>query len=463
MCASTPPDTDRMSTRLTTLLFALVLVLGASMAEAQDTHYWNLQYGPVAELLGGVVVGSTEDLSATYYDPAGLALAKDPAFLLSLNTFQLEQVTLETTSERIDVSSSRFGSAPALIAGKLPDGWLGSTRMAWSFLTRQDAEARLNQRQTGTLAGPPPVRVGREILVDQDLTESWGGLTWSRRLGDESALGLTLYGVHRGQRFRTEFSGQAAAAGDGFALLTINDYEYSHFRGLAKIGYALDRPSWSAGLTVTTPSVGLFGSGQAGFTRSSSGLALAGGGDEVLRNGFEDDLGSQYKSSWAVAAGGAFKRGASRYTVSAEWFAAVARFEVLDTAPFVGEAGAETLVAGLTQQQDAVLNGGLGFQHDFRNDVSVYAAFATDFSSSVRDPQVNNGVATWNIYHLTGGASFGVGNVRFTAGMAFAFGNDERELGPPGVEDALPILGGPETTELRYRRLKFILGFVFGR
>ncbi|HEY6548811.1 MAG TPA: hypothetical protein VI589_12940 [Vicinamibacteria bacterium] len=445
-------------------LAVFALVSWAGPVRAQDSHYWNLQYGPVAELLGGVVVGSAQDLSATYYDPGGLALATDPAFLLSLNTFQLEEVSLESVSERRSVSSSRFGSAPALIAGKLPDGWLGSTRMAWSFLTRQDFEASLSQKRAETLAGPPPARVGSEILIDQDLTESWGGLTWSRRVGERSALGITLYGVHRGQHYRTEFSGQAATeAGDGFALLTTNDYEFNHFRGLAKIGYALDRSSWSAGVTLTTPSLALFGSGQAAFTRSVSGLPQPGGGEAVLRNGFEDDLDSRYASPWAVAAGGAWKRGPSRYTVSVEWFAPVDRFAVLDTTAFVGQPGAESLVAGLTQQQDSVLNGGLGFEHEFDRDLSVYAAFATDFSSSVRSPEVNNGVATWNIYHLTGGAAFAISSVRFTAGLAFSFGGDERELAPPGVEEPLPILGGPEAAQLRYRRLKFILGFAFGR
>ena len=105
-------------------LFAVALALCAGNARAQDSHYWNLQYGPTAELLGGVVVGSAQDLSATYYDPASLALAKDPAFLLSLNTVQLEQVSLESASDKRNLSSSRFASAPALIAGKLPDGWL---------------------------------------------------------------------------------------------------------------------------------------------------------------------------------------------------------------------------------------------------------------------------------------------------------------------------------------------------
>jgi len=46
---------------------------------ARTRSNWTLQYGPVAELLGGVVVGTTRDLSATYYNPGAPALAKDPS------------------------------------------------------------------------------------------------------------------------------------------------------------------------------------------------------------------------------------------------------------------------------------------------------------------------------------------------------------------------------------------------
>jgi hypothetical protein len=74
--------------RQLTLAAALTLLpLATPAAVAQDNNYWSLQYGPVAELLGGVVVGSAIDLSSTYYNPGGLALADDPAFLLSLNSF----------------------------------------------------------------------------------------------------------------------------------------------------------------------------------------------------------------------------------------------------------------------------------------------------------------------------------------------------------------------------------------
>jgi hypothetical protein len=66
-----------MRTKTGGLVVASLTVAGlAGPAAAQDANYWTIQYGPVAQLLGGQVVGSTRDLSATYYNPGGLALAK---------------------------------------------------------------------------------------------------------------------------------------------------------------------------------------------------------------------------------------------------------------------------------------------------------------------------------------------------------------------------------------------------
>jgi hypothetical protein len=57
-------------------------------------------------------------------------------------------------------------------------------------------------------------------------------------------------------------------------------------------------------------------------------------------------------------------------------------------------------------------NGGLAFEHSLSDDVSVYAAFHTDFSASVGGTNVT--VSDWDLYLLGGGASFRIGGNRFT-------------------------------------------------
>ncbi len=55
---------------------AVILLAGLHSARGQDTQYWNLQYGTRSTLLGGAVIGSVSDLSATYYNPGALGLYK---------------------------------------------------------------------------------------------------------------------------------------------------------------------------------------------------------------------------------------------------------------------------------------------------------------------------------------------------------------------------------------------------
>lgn len=58
----------------TQLLTVSVLLIISSQAFSQDSHYWNIQYGTKATLLGGAVIGSVSDLSATYYNPGAISL-----------------------------------------------------------------------------------------------------------------------------------------------------------------------------------------------------------------------------------------------------------------------------------------------------------------------------------------------------------------------------------------------------
>ena len=160
-------------------LFALAAVPSAT---AQDTHYWAIQYGPVGQLVGGQLIGGATDLSATFYNPGALALSNESSYLLSTESFQWEVLSTEPQPgvAVFDTSSSTFGAAPSLLAGVLPR-WFGpDTRLAWSFLTRQNLDVRLGQRITDPVAGA--AASAAESYLDQRVEEDWAGLTFSRPL-----------------------------------------------------------------------------------------------------------------------------------------------------------------------------------------------------------------------------------------------------------------------------------------
>ena len=129
------------------------LVAAAAPALAQDSQYWNIQYGPVGQLLGGQVVGSTRDLSATYYNPGGLALGEKTDFLLSVQAFSMRTTSTKPLAGGpfLDTSQTDFDAFPGFVAFSFPRGWLGDrTQLAFSVLTRQQFNQRLDERFAGT-------------------------------------------------------------------------------------------------------------------------------------------------------------------------------------------------------------------------------------------------------------------------------------------------------------------------
>lgn len=437
----------------------VLLYLCPAAALAQDSQYWTLQYGPVAELLGGVVVGSTRDLSASYYNPGALALTKDPSLVASVQSFELTDIKADAVPPLLDFTDTTIRPSPTLFAFALPRRWTGSHTIAFSGLTRQDFDLRVDNWLV-----TPSGRGGSEALFDQNLSENWFGLSWAHRAGESYGLGLTTYVVYRGQRTRREISGEIELSnGQGAAGLLVEDFEYSNYRLLWKAGISTQRESWDAGIAVTTSSVGLFGSGSASYIHSSVGSDIGEGPEISTSVQHQDDLASHYQSPWSVAGGGAYRRGPNAFHATVEWFSGVSPFEVLDTSGFADDPRAASLLKRLQQDAKSVVNFGVGYERTVSERLAYYAAFTTDYTFKNQDDSATNSLSTWNIYHVTGGVSFMVKAMKLTLGGAYSFGSDVRSIStilvPP---DGLPALT-PTPVDVKYSRIRVLFGFDFSR
>ena len=104
--------------RITSSVLAFFFSIGfANLAPAQDAHYWTDQFGNRARLLGGAVVGSVRDLSATYYNPGSLALVPTAELLLAGNVLSYTRYDATTGPQQEKLSSSTFGLSPLVVRG----------------------------------------------------------------------------------------------------------------------------------------------------------------------------------------------------------------------------------------------------------------------------------------------------------------------------------------------------------
>ena len=102
----------------------LLLIVISSNNVAQETYYWNVTYGTRSTLLGGAVIGSVSDLSATYYNPGAIALFDDAQFILSALVYQLENYTIKDgAAEGIDLDFSTVIPSPSFVAFEFDFGF----------------------------------------------------------------------------------------------------------------------------------------------------------------------------------------------------------------------------------------------------------------------------------------------------------------------------------------------------
>ena len=460
-----------MIRQLRGLLPALGAIVMLSSASAQDSHYWNLSYGTRSTLLGGAVIGSVSDLSATYYNPGALGITGAGGLILSAGVYEGNIYALEQGDSAANrLSSFRVNPAPSYLAGRLPTDSLISERLTYSLITRQSMRLDLQTRTTttnGSFIGiPVQGELAAENLLLQDITEVWGGITWSRALGRTVGLGVTTYGALRSQTRRLSIGANLLApSGELRGLAATTNYQYFNVRLLWKAGLKVDLSPLEFGLTVTTPSVNLFGSGSAFVNAWASGVDLTGDSipDDYMLANNQEDLSARYNSSWAVGAGVSYQAGKWRFDLSAEWYAPVSRFAVLQTEPFTVQSTGAQATNDLTHELDPVLNVGAGVEYILGESTRLFLSAITDRSGSVSGSSANLSFTTLDLYHVTGGGLFVLGDIDLTFGAGYAFGSStvSDAAARSGSEVLRALAARSPGLEFTSKKVKLIFAFSY--
>jgi hypothetical protein len=423
-----------MPLRFRSAAAAIFCVLCATRALAQDSNYWSTAYGTRAQLLGGVVIGSPGDISSVYYNPGALALAPNTEFLLAGNAIQYMRVSVENGSgPSKDLISSTITTVPALLAGEIPV--LKRDRLAYSFLTRQDVDLDIEQRLT-TGAGPESplpnaTFAAFDVQYHQSVSESWYGLTWARPVSPTFGFGITPELAVRSQRTQSSLlaMGENSGTGNQAVFQYSRDFDYIHYRLLARLGLSGARDSLTWGLTLTSPGLGIFGGGA--YRQSINLTDQSGTVGNVIGASYQEKLDAKYRSPLGAGAGASYGFGSWRLHASAEWWAKQDRYTIIEGESFTihvpiraGNPTGDSTVTALVQEElKDVVNWGVGIEKNFTPDLAGYASYHTDRSARPADSPPDASVTAWDLNHVTGGITFNAWRSNFAVGGSAAFGN----------------------------------------
>lgn len=458
-----------MKTRLaTTALLVLLGWLAPTTAGAQDTNYWTAKYGSRAILLGGAVIGAPVDLSASFYNPGGLALGLEQEFFLTSKTFQFANLKVRNVAgEGLDFTSQQVGILPSFLGGFLPRKWLGeSNLLGYSLLQRFDSRYEVTTRTIDSVDLPSlgtGVDFFGEAAVDSRVTETWGGITLAHGYGSNFGVGVTMYGAYRYQRQRNQVIAEAFSSTDtGAVLIDIAPFKYWNFRFLWKVGAMYTADKLSFGVSLTTPGLDLLGSGSAGLNQF---VLVPDVPTATVENQFvavEAEGGSNIQSPLSIGGGLAYSFGATRVFGSGEWFNSVGPYDVLDLGTAVGQSTGDTIEIRVQQELKSVVAWAVGVDHQLSEKVAAYLSFAFDPSSAPDDPLSvdDTSVGNWDIHMITGGATFPLGSSEITLGLGYGWGSgstqqlaDFSNLGGGGI---LPA-GVPAPID--YNSIRLTIGF----
>lgn len=393
------------------LLFVVMALCSAALLSAQDSHYWTNQYGTQSWLLGGAVVGSTTDLSSTYYNPGALALYPDTSAVQSAITLNWTRSTITTTNTDFRLRSGNAEPLPTLVAINLPVQLFGSRSLVVSYLKRSDVSLDLDGTTTSRLSETSALSVSGAIV--RDLNDSWFGLTWSRNLDHVHAIGITTYISTVGSEYSSLISSAIVDNGRASSA-SLTEYEsYGTARLLAKLGYYYDGRPLSIGVTVTTPALHLITT--RGETRISQ-YVQSGDSMTTLYGDKQRGLGAEYRTPLSIAVGATWRSENTSVYITAEWFSGLDAYRPLMPAPFQSILPDTTLTYGEVVNRYAIVNVAIGMKTQITDRTSFYLSLIRDGSFLRASETGSNSIVNYDLYHGTIGWNFAIDPLTITVG-----------------------------------------------
>lgn len=437
---------------LTVILFVLVTL----NLKAQDSHYWNIPYGAYSTLLGGAVIGSAYDLSASYYNPGMLSIHTEPGLEIGTQLYNLTKLKLDFERDRNkDLTKNSITPLPGFIAGRIGHDSTATNRFTYSYfgklLYSTVLEHRFNYDDNSE-------NRFYELYLNQDLRENWAGFTYSQKISRNLGFGVTAYGIYRTQDLRHEFTNSGVKNG-GLAKSVEEKSQtyYYNISFLFKAGIAYTKGPLTAGITITTPNFKIMGSGEIyRFREINNADSL-----NTFATTYQEGIKSYFNSPLAAGFGFGYDFKKFKLHASLEWINSVKAYELLEAAPYLEQTSQKTIVPNTTQSTNSIINFGIGLELLPSSTHQLYLSYYKDNSiigGSGKSPFL---ITSWDLHHISAGSIFKLFDSRASVGLAYAWGSkvvDESKIkkGSISAEDFLT----ESNSFITYRQVSVLFGIT---
>ncbi len=435
------------------------------LSSGQSHNYWTRSFNEESSLLSGAVVGGGSGPSAIYYNPSSISEVTASKFSLNASLFSFDFINIENAlGDGIDLISSRGNIEPRFISYMIKS----KRHKNWSFeiatLNNENLKTQLTKsvdKQIDILTHiPGNERYFAYYQYSDHFRDDWIGWGGSVKLSEKLFAGISMFVTIKSVEYTNSLSIEAISLNDSvlvndeyvpFYAASSQQFEYLKFndyRLVWKAGVHYKTGNLSMGLSITTPSLGVYSDGKR-VTRQEkqTNITLPETGEPVPDLVIVDykekgDVSVSYKTPLSVAAGITYKFNDLKRSL----YCTMEYFSKIDPYRLVEADESPVLTSGLTDKEVVssewltfvsgarpVFNAALGYSWTLKKNLLLMAGFRTDFNY-----QKNMDYAPFaderkvqtlslDLYHLTCGLSWNIFGQDIITGLQYTVGGDKNQ------------------------------------
>jgi hypothetical protein len=439
-----------------------------SFVNGQSNRHWGRSFNEESSLLSGAVVGGGVGPSAIFYNPSAIVDVDNSSLSLHASLFSVELYSLrDLLGKGIDLSSSRIQIQPRFISYLIHPKKNNNFSIELAYLNNEIYNTEFSKsvdKEIDILKSlPGDERYFAMFNYNQEYRDDWIGIGTSWRINNSLFLGASMFVQIKSATYYYSIGIEAFPISDTVSTSSgevpfysanyqeFENYHFNNYRLIWKLGVMYKWDNVSLGITLRTPSVGLYSDGkrvshqekQANITNPLTGNFLP--NYVVVDYKEKQDVKANMKDPFSIAAGVTINLPDGKKTI----FTTVEYFNGLSTYPMLS---AETSVSAynapdfnpavlnnwLTYGYGAkpVFNAAVGYRSEMKENLMLFAGFRTDFNYMKGVPEGDDSGYQFsknldlNVYHLTGGVNLTIFGQDLIAGFQYSFGyeNNVKQL-----------------------------------